>query len=240
MSCPRVSGTLGRCVEYLSALSAFLWLSEGCKPSVTRVEWLRHSCLLRVMCPLHFGRGWHVRGVPPLAVSEGRETLVRCVEYLSALSAFLWLSEGCKPSDTRMEWLHHSCLQWACPLRGAALSLCLAGVACPCGVRLPPAGGVSARWRGMVWRGLRGFGVWQAVCVPAVGACRCGVSPLGAERVTHRRGVSLRSAGERAGDRAAKLLHRSSRGFVTLGTRHSKEESADRYSTISRGLYAPG
>ncbi len=42
---PRVARTLGWRVEYLSALSLRPGLSEGCKPSVTLVEWLRHSCL---------------------------------------------------------------------------------------------------------------------------------------------------------------------------------------------------
>ncbi len=37
--------TLGRCVEYLSALSLLVSLSGGLHPPVTRVEQLRRSCL---------------------------------------------------------------------------------------------------------------------------------------------------------------------------------------------------
>ncbi len=50
--CPRVARTLGWRVEYLSALSRGVATSEGCKPSATRAEWLRHSASggRRVLC----------------------------------------------------------------------------------------------------------------------------------------------------------------------------------------------
>ncbi len=86
---------------------------------------------------------------------------------------------------------------WLCGLSLLAGCVCLRRVACQ------PAAGV---WCGVVG----GASAWvQAVCVPAVWGC--------AGRVACGRGVSLRSAGVCAGDRAAKPLHRSNRGFVTPG-----------------------
>ncbi len=65
----------GRGVEYLSALSAFLWLSEGCKPSDTRVEWLRHSGLAEWMLCL-WVRCWLGRGgTCPRRYVRGLQTL---------------------------------------------------------------------------------------------------------------------------------------------------------------------
>ncbi len=70
-ACPRVARTLGRSVEYLSALSLVVETSEGYKPSVTLVEWLHHSasggwsvpawcvCLWRAECqPAGGGMAW--------------------------------------------------------------------------------------------------------------------------------------------------------------------------------------
>ncbi len=143
--------------------------SQG--PSVTPVEWLRHSCLLRATCPLHCGRGWRGCGVSPLVVSEGRgDPRVACGVPISTLtwSSLIRGSQG--PSVTLVEWLRHSCLLRAGCVPAGCVSLWRAG-------RQPA---------GVVWCGVgrRGFGVVRAVCVPtwreragrvACVACPCGL-----------------------------------------------------------------
>ncbi len=158
LSCPRVARTLGDIVEYLSALSLRPCLSEGYKPSVTRVEWFHHSasggwvCLAGCVClwcggvsACWWGYGvvWRGAGgcVSPPACPRVARTLVGCVEYLSALSFRPCLSEGCKPSVTLVEWLRHSASCVWRVLCEEASPLCLAGVTELC---LPLACGVGA------------------------------------------------------------------------------------------------
>ncbi len=143
LSCPRVTNSRVACGVPIGTLtwSGLIRGSQG--PSVTLVEWLRHSCLLRAGCPLHCGRGWRGCGVSPLVVSEGY-----------------------KPSGGVWSTYRHSHVEWPNPRVAGTLGY-------SCGVASP-------------------------------------LLPCG-------RGVSLRSAGVCAGDRAAKPLHRSNRGFVTPG-----------------------
>ncbi len=54
--------------------------------------------------------GVDVVGAYPPACPRVARTLGWRVEYLSALSRGVATSEGCKPSATRVEWFHHSCL----------------------------------------------------------------------------------------------------------------------------------
>ncbi len=117
--CHRV-GSHGK-VPYLPHFHTYICVpSEGYKPSVTLVEWLRHSCLLRVGCPLRCGRGWRGCGVSPPACPRVTNPRVMCGVPVGTLtwSGLIRGSQG--PSATLVEWLRHSCL---------------AGVERPCGVR---------------------------------------------------------------------------------------------------------
>ncbi len=161
--------------------------SRGLQPSVTRMEWLRHSglaggCALRGVCLPAGGAGvCVVRGVT-CGVSEGREDpRGKCGVPIGTL---LWsgLIRG-------LQTLGYSCgvasPLWPCgvmhPLRERLRRYALRGTSAFGGWRVSLLAGV---WCGV---GRQGFGVWWAVCVPMVGE-RAG-------RVACRRGVYLRVRG---------------------------------------------
>ncbi len=216
VSCPRVTNPRVACGVPIGTLRTCEPVRGSQGPSDTLVEWLRHSGLRGRVERLRHSAcgGW----------------------LLPAGGAGVWyvpagLSEGYKPSGEVWSTYRHSPYLRACPRVARTLGYSC-GVASPLCLRVAclPAGGVPlwtgfatfpcgygvCLWRGacqpagggMVWRGRRGFSVVRAVCVHTWRER--------AWRVACRRGVSLR-VGERAGDRAAKLLHTSNRGFVTLG-----------------------